>query len=211
MSFKDIFWNSGTKETQPPPSKVFTSKAYNPIDNVNPNQVYSNSNQRPGEPDQKMLSHFDETLREANIQGPDYYELMVAVAEMDYIPDETSKLKAAFAMLKAQGVTKEKLLSTAKQYLEILSKEYDDFNASAKQKEQKEVGQSRDKITLLENRNEEITRELLSNKSEISELKEKVQNAGSTIALTTTAFKNTYNFVVTQIQNHIESITKFIN
>src|SRR6185312_16630432 len=71
--------------------------------------------------DQRFSEYFDNLFREANIPGPDYYEFARMISAMQAIPDDRSRYAAAFAGLQVQGLEKEKLLSTAGEYLRVLA------------------------------------------------------------------------------------------
>src|SRR6185437_6683325 len=77
--------------------------------------------------DQRFSEYFDNLFREANIPGPDYYEFARMISAMQAIPDERSRYAAAFAGLQVQGLEKEKLLSTAGEYLRVLAGDADRF------------------------------------------------------------------------------------
>jgi hypothetical protein len=70
--------------------------------------------------DDRFAGHFDQLLSEANIPGPDYYEFSRMIGVMQGIPDEGARYSAAFAGLQVQGLDKQRLLTTAGEYLRIL-------------------------------------------------------------------------------------------
>jgi hypothetical protein len=77
--------------------------------------------------DNRYAEYFDKLLSEANIPGPDYYEFARMVAAMQLIPDESARYHAAYAGLQVQGLNKDKLLSTAAEYLRVLTADSDHF------------------------------------------------------------------------------------
>src|SRR6185437_13298975 len=78
-------------------------------------------------------------FREANIPGPDYYEFARMISAMQAIPDERSRYAAAFAGLQVQGLEKEKLLSTAGEYLRVLAGDADRFGSTVETALQEKV------------------------------------------------------------------------
>jgi hypothetical protein len=85
---------------------------------------------RPAQKDSRFADYFDKLFREANIPGPDYYEFSRMIEAMQAIPDEASRFAAAFAGLQVQGLDKEKLLSTAAAYLQVLDTDANQFHTT---------------------------------------------------------------------------------
>ena len=80
--------------------------------------------------DHRFAEYFDKLFSEANIPGPDYYEFSKMIGAMQVIPDELSRFCAAFAGLQVQGLSREKLLSTAAEYLQVLETDAAHFNST---------------------------------------------------------------------------------
>jgi len=80
--------------------------------------------------DHRFAEYFDKLFSEANIPGPDYYEFSKMTGAMQAIPDELSRFCAAFAGLQVQGLSREKLLSTAAEYLQVLETDAAHFNST---------------------------------------------------------------------------------
>lgn len=76
--------------------------------------------------DSKLVEHLERKINEANLPGPDYLELLQAAEQMKmYIPDETTRLKAAFGSIQGLDprMTKEVVLSSIDTYLGVLEAE----------------------------------------------------------------------------------------
>lgn len=88
----------------------------------------------------KFTAHFEQLFQGANLPGPDYYDWdqMVATLEPD-IPSEDARMKAAFRTLSKQGLTKEKLLDTARQYIKVVEAEREQFAAEVESKNVQEI------------------------------------------------------------------------
>src|SRR6201999_451473 len=89
--------------------------------------------------DQRFAEYFDKLFDDANIPGPDYYEFARMIAAMQMIPDEAARYAAAFAGLRVQGLDKEKLLSTAGEYLRVLSTDAGHFQQTVEAALQEKV------------------------------------------------------------------------
>lgn len=71
--------------------------------------------------------HFDQLFDQANLPGPDYYEFAKMCQAMSTLPDN-AKLPAAFSGLAVQGLTKQKLVDSAKHYIAIIDEDATKFN-----------------------------------------------------------------------------------
>lgn len=89
---------------------------------------------------EKFAAHFDELFEKTNLPGPDYYEFSKAVEAMEAdIPEERSRMKAAFVALKVQGMTKEQLLATARQYIDVVEADRAQVKKAADDKARDEI------------------------------------------------------------------------
>ena len=129
----------------------------------------------------KFRQYFDQLFTDANIQGPDYFEFSRMVEAMKALPDEKARYAAAFAGLSVQGLDKERLLSTAAEYVQLLERDASSFHSTidsalqervhAKQKEMEEkkkrIGQLSQEITDLNAGMEALQKEILENEEKI--------------------------------------------
>lgn len=75
-----------------------------------------------GDVDSKLVELLERKINEANLPGPDYLELLQSAEQMkQYIPDETTRLKAAFGSI--QGMTKDVVLASIDTYLGVIEAE----------------------------------------------------------------------------------------
>lgn len=122
MSLKNFFFEE-SDESQKTPSQPANVTRLN-VEQVQPLSFSSvassvQASKSPGD-FEKFKSHFDQIFDQANLPGPDYYEFAKMVESMgDAIPLD-ARILGAFQGLKHQGLTKDKLLATANEYLKVL-------------------------------------------------------------------------------------------
>jgi hypothetical protein len=88
--------------------------------------------------------YFEKLIEEVNaknplFQGTDFKEFTDSKTDIDNITDEETKYRTAFNVLKRTGLTKEKLISTAHEYHNIIGRDLNAFQSAHAQKYQKEV------------------------------------------------------------------------
>ena len=79
-----------------------------------------------GDVDTKLVELLERKINEANLPGPDYLELLQSAEQMrQYIPDETTRLKAAFGSIQGMDprMTKEVVLASIDTYLGVIEAE----------------------------------------------------------------------------------------
>lgn len=82
--------------------------------------------------DQKYVENFLGVMHEADFPGPDYYELFIAVREMQNDPEFSGMsiaqiIKLCFKTLKVQGLTIEFLNESSQKYVKLLEQHYEEF------------------------------------------------------------------------------------
>jgi len=141
-----------------------------------PNQVptYAPSGTLTG-PLPEHEQYFERLIDEANVknplfQGTDYKEFVDSKVDIDDIQDEAIKYRTAYNVLKSTGLTKEKLLSTGQEYLNIIGRDLNAFQSAHAQQYQKEV---RQKEQLIQKKAEELqalTQKINALKAEINQI-----------------------------------------
>ena len=123
----------------------------------------------------RFIEYFDKLFSEANIPGPDYYEFSKMIEAMQAIPDEQARFYAAYAGLQVQGLDKEKLLSTAGEYLRVLSSDAGHFQATVDSALQEKVQRRTTEAEEKGERIRQLSQEILDLQSQITALQAEIR------------------------------------
>lgn len=154
-----------------------------PLINDANNAVNNNANQIPtyspsgtiARPLPEHKQYFEKLIEEANaknplFQGTDFKEFVDSKVDIDDITDEALKYKTAFNVLKSTGLTKEKLISTGREYLNVIGRDMNAFQGAHSMKYQKEVKQKEQLIQKKAEELQALTQKINAIKSEINQL-----------------------------------------
>lgn len=88
--------------------------------------------------------HFEDLIEEANtknplFQGTDFKEFIESKTDVEAITDEETKYKTAFNVLKRTGLTKEKLVTTGREYINIIESDLKAFEDAYTQQYRSDV------------------------------------------------------------------------
>jgi hypothetical protein len=158
----------------------------------------------------KFKQYFDKLFSDANIPGPDYFEFSKMTEAMISIPDEKARYSAAFAGLSVQGLDKQKLLSTAAQYLQVLDKDANNFNSTVDATLKEKVEGKQKEIEEKTKRIDELTREINELHDKIAVLKNEVKENEEKIESNSGNYKRELENMKSKILYDIERIKEFI-
>jgi hypothetical protein len=155
MSLKSLFIK---EEGEPKPSPK-TGKASEVATPVAPLPTFSGIQ---GMVNEKILSSLKEVIKKNNITGVDYYEFSQAIEQLNtIIPDEKTKMLAAFATLKSSGdISKTVLISSIDTYISLIAKEKEGFSLDLKKRYDETVGKKKKGIEDAQKRITELQKEL---------------------------------------------------
>lgn len=102
--------------------------------------------------------YFENLVEEANaknplFQGTDFKEFIDSKIDVEAIADETTRYKTAFNVLKRTGLTKERLVTTGREYINLIDRDLKGFEAAYQQHYKTDVEQ---KEQLLQKKAEEL-------------------------------------------------------
>ncbi len=157
--------------------------------------------------------YFEKLIDEANaknpmFQGTDFKEFVDSKVDIDDITDEQLRYRTAFNVLKSTGLTKEKLLATGQEYLNIIGRDLNAFQGAHAQQYAKEVKQ---KEALIQKKAEELqnlTQRITALKSDINSLTQDINLTKEKLDTTKNSFllagENKQNEINTELQKIVQ-------
>ena len=192
-----------TGEDKPPPVKPPESTH----DSTETRDVFIPAVETSG----KFRQYFEKLFRDANLPGPDYFEFAKMVEAMKSIPDEKARYTAAFAGLSVQGLDKQKLLSTAAEYLRILNTDAANFNSTVDAALQEKVHAKQKEIEAKTTRIDQLTREINELRQQIATLDGEIKENEEKISSNSCGYKAELENMKRQIVLDTEKIKQHIN
>lgn len=180
------------------PSSPATVNSYTAVNNYTP---AANS---------KFAAYFDKLFSEANIPGPDYYEFSKMIEVMKAVPDEQVRYTTAFAGLSVQGLDKQKLLSTAAQYLQLLETDAANFLNSVDTALKEKVHEKKKMMEEKEKRIQQLTQEISNLQNELITLQGEIKENEEKIEANTGGYKYESEAFKSRIAFDIEKIKRYI-
>jgi len=165
-------------------------------------------------PQPEHEQYFEKLIDEANrnnpfFQGTDFKEFVDSKLDIDDITDENIKYRTAFNVLKSTGLTKERLLSTGQEYLNIIGRDLNAFQSAHAQQYKKEVGQ---KELLVQKKAEELqalTQRINTLKAEINQLTLDINLTKDKLNTTKNSFLLAGEKKQKEIQTELQKIAEF--
>jgi hypothetical protein len=164
-----------------------------------------------GRPDDRFAAHFDQLFSEANIPGPDYYEFSRMTAAMQAIADEQARFYAAFAGLQVQGLDKDKLLSTAAEYLKVLEADASRFQSTVDNTLQEKVTSKKSAVEEKDRRIQALSQEINDLQQQITTLKAEIRENEEKIEASTGGYAAESQRRKAAIQADMEKIKHYIH
>lgn len=167
-----------------------------------------------GTPDQKFTDLLLKAIESNNLNGFDYLEFKNSLRSLEnVIPDEGMRYKSAFEMAKTMGLTKENLVLSAEKYIQILKTEDTKFKEALQNQKAKQVQGRADQLAQIEKSIldkqamiEKLNKEIEASKSQLTSVKDEINEAASKIDGTNQQFVASYNLVYHQIDQDIQKI-----
>ncbi|MBT8219333.1 MAG: hypothetical protein KJP00_05900 [Bacteroidia bacterium] len=167
---------------------------------------------RKKELDSKSVNSLVSALEQNNLPGFDYVEFkqsMVAIDAMNL--DTETSVKSAFATAATMGLTKAKLVDSARHYIKVLNNEKDQFDLALRGQVKKKIESKKDQVNQLKSLIKQYHDQIKQLQSEIDKSEriianadEDMQAAKNRIDETKDKFENAYNNIVGEIKSDID-------
>ena len=174
-------------------------------DEATPSKTATTVNSQPGgsaSSSQQYQKHFEELIEEANrtnplFQGTDFKEFIDSKSDVEGIADEATRYRTAFNVLKRTGLTKDKLVTTGREYLNVVERDVkafenvylDQYKIQVERKEQllqqkaQELQAMTEKIELLNNELKQMSHEIIVSKEKLNTNRDSFVSAGENIKI----------------------------
>ena len=157
------------------------------------------------------VTYFERLIDEANASNPlfkgvDYKEYVDSKIDIDDIADEALKYQTAFNILKGTGLTKDKLLETGQEYLNIIGRDLNNFQHAHSVQYRKEVGPKESEIRKKAEELQQLQQRANELKSDINKLTQEINITKDKL----NTVKNSFLLAGEQKQNEIGSELKKI-
>ena len=164
-----------------------------------------------GAVDQRFADYFDKLFSDANIPGPDYYEFSKMISAMQLISDEQSRYYAAYAGLQVQGLDKQKLLSTAAEYLRVLTADANQFQTTVEAALQEKVHSRMAEAEEKGRRIQALSQEILKLQEEIAAMQREIGENKDKLTASSTAYVAESSRRKQEIEADIQKINHYIH
>lgn len=203
---------------------VADENAQHPLINPGTNSISNTSNQIPtyspagtiAGPLPEHEQYFEKLIDEANAKNPifhgtDFKEFVDSKIDIDDITDENLRYKTAFNVLRSTGLTKEKLLSTGQEYLNIIGRDLNTFQSAHAQQYKKEVGQKEQMIQKKAEELQQLSQRMNALKAEINQLTQDITITKEKLNTVKNSFLLAGEKKQKEIQTELQKIAQYFN
>ncbi|WP_233507480.1 hypothetical protein [Adhaeribacter pallidiroseus] len=158
--------------------------------------------------------YFENLINEANLkhplfQGTDYKEFVDSKVDIDDIQDEALRYKTAYNVLKSTGLTKEKLLSTGQEYLNLIGRDLNSFQSAHAQQYLKEVKQKEQVIQKKAEELQTLTQRINALKAEINQITQDINRTKDQLNVTKNSFLLAGENKQKEIETELQKIAQY--
>ena len=158
--------------------------------------------------------YFENLMEDANaknplFQGTDFKEFMDSKIDVEAIADEPTRYRTAFNVLKRTGLTRDRLLSTGQEYINLIGREMNAFQSTNAQQYQKDVKQ---KELLLQKTAQELkalNERIAVLNQEIGKLSQEIVQTKDTLNATKNSFLLAGENKQQEISNELQKIAQY--
>lgn len=164
--------------------------------------------------DEKSIAFLTSALANANQPGFDYIEFKIALHRLQNMGmDEATAFKSAFATASTVGLTKDKLVSTAQHYRQVLAKEKSQFDLALNNQLERRVHGKRQEVAKLEKKMgdwqgkiKELQEQIARAQATIDDADQHIKTEMEKIEATKNNFENTHQNIFEQIEKDLQLI-----
>ena len=160
------------------------------------------------------VQYFERLIDEANaknpmFQGTDYKEFVDSKIDIDDITDEQLKYRTAYNVLKSTGLTREKLLQTGQEYLNLIGRDLNAFQGAHALQYSKEVRQKEQQIQKKAEELQALTQRINALKAEINGLTQEINLTKDKLNTTKSSFLLAGEMKQKEIETELQKIAQY--
>ena len=168
--------------------------------------------------DQKSLDFLTRALDRNNLTGFDYIEFKQSLTSLKKMNmDDETAIKSAFATASTVGLTKDKLVQTARHYQQIIDKEKAQFDEALQNQVKEKIAGKKSEVERLKKEIEENQKQIKAIEESIAKSQKTIDNADADINAaqdkintTKSNFENTYQSILGIIAEDIDKFNKYL-
>lgn len=158
--------------------------------------------------------HFENLIEEANaknplFQGTDLKEFIDSKVDVESIADEGTRYKTAFNVLKRTGLTKEKLVITGQQYINIVENDLKGFEKAYTQQYRIDVEQMEQKLQEKAAELKTLNEKIATLNQEIRQISDNVAQSKDRLNSNKTAFIKAGEDKKKELQAELDKINQY--
>ncbi len=168
--------------------------------------------------DQKSVEFLTNALEKNNLPGFDYLEFKLSLGKLMAMNlGEDTSYKSAYVTASTVGLTKDKLLSTAQHYRQVLVNEKDQFDQALNNQLQKRVKSKQQEVEKLRQQIqawvaqiETLQKQIAQSQNTIDTADEQIQGEMRKIEATKENFEHTHQSILNQIDSDIQNMGRYL-
>jgi outer membrane murein-binding lipoprotein Lpp len=159
-------------------------------------------------------AYFENLIEDANaknplFQGTDFKEFIDSKSDIDTIADEATRYRTAFSVLKRTGLTKQRLLSTGHEYLNLIGRALNSYQGAFTQQYQKDV---RSREAVLQKKAEEVqalNQKIAALKADMKIISDEITASKQKLDANKASFLAAGEMKQTEIQQELQKIEQY--
>ncbi len=206
------------EQSEPPKKTKSKSKKSDTPEPIIETETFESNIQGDIKPAKKFTSILLKALNKNNLDGSDYLEFKDSLHSLKgVIDDEPTRYKSSYAVLSNNGVTKEKLIETSQHYIDVLKAEKQNFEATFRDQQAKQVKAREDKLVRLtsglekkKSQLQKLIADIEKTEEDLKVAKKEINQVAGKVQLTKDQFMASYQMIMNQIKEDVSKIKKYI-